>query len=168
MGITVIRALPFIVITVSFISLSVYITFLIGLASVFGQVQYPCDEFGREEVGYLNHATSCEKFVVCISGRPSIRNCAPGLRFDIESEQCRENANCIVDVMACPLYDDPSALVYFSNPHLCNRYWMCANGQTIDRSCAPGLHWDEDQEWCNLPELVNCEVVGSMDFLDTR
>lgn len=28
----------------------------------------------------------------------------------------------------------------------------------MDRMCAPGLHWDEDNEWCNRPELANCEV----------
>lgn len=85
-------------------------------------------------------------------------NCAPDLRFDVEEGQCQVDANCIVEDLPCPLYDDPNDLVFHYHPDFCNRFALCASGELRNRTCARGLHWDPVNKWCNFPEIVNCPV----------
>lgn len=42
----------------------------------------------------------------------------------------------------------------------CNSYHVCNNGVYMrDMTCAPGLHFDEDNQFCNVPERVDCPAT---------
>lgn len=131
---------------------------LLGLTCVHAQVRYPCGELGTTEVKILNHATSCSKYVICIGGQATIRDCAPGLRFDVQEGTCKVGANCTVEDLECPLYDDPNELVFHPNAYTCEDFTMCANGQQIEGRCSEGLHWDRVKQWCTFPEEAGCPV----------
>ncbi|XP_053687059.1 threonine-rich protein-like [Sabethes cyaneus] len=57
----------------------------------------------------------------------------------------------------CPNQYDPAHPVYF--PHEdCTRYYVCGvEGATIEQSCAPGLHWNQQMEYCDYPEQAECD-----------
>lgn len=122
------------------------------------QVQYPCGEVGTRDVFLLNHATSCNQYVLCIGGQPVIRNCAPGFRFDVEGQECSTQANCSVEDLPCPLYNNPSELIFQPHSTECSTYYMCANGELMERQCWGGMHWDREQNWCTFPDSAMCPV----------
>lgn len=127
-------------------------------------MRYPCGELGSEEVKFLNHATNCSQYVICIGGEARIRDCAPGLRFDVEEGVCKPDAICTVEDLDCPLYDDPTELIFHPHADTCDQFWMCANGKPMERRCAQGLHWDRVNQWCTFPDDADCPVSNRNSY----
>lgn len=56
--------------------------------------------------------------------------------------------------------------IYFeAHPNSCEHYFICSSGQSVLLDCAPGFHFDNKNNWCDVPENVQCEfndkkVVG--------
>lgn len=56
--------------------------------------------------------------------------------------------------------------IYFkTHPNSCDHYFICSSGRSVLLDCAPGFHFDIKNNWCDVPEKVQCEekdkqVVG--------
>lgn len=53
---------------------------------------------------------------------------------------------------------DPVIHSFHPNPYKCDRFILCFFGNEIDRTCAPGLHYDQTTTQCMEPERANCVV----------
>uniref|UniRef100_A0A1B0DLW1 Chitin-binding type-2 domain-containing protein n=1 Tax=Phlebotomus papatasi TaxID=29031 RepID=A0A1B0DLW1_PHLPP len=122
-------------------------------------VIYPCPETG---IARLPHATSCTRYIQCISGIPVVRHCAEGLRFSTINDRCRtpDVAGCGHDEFLCPLFDDPENLVYLSDNENCSIYFLCHNGVPERFECDPGLQWNIRDQKCDFPDRANCRLVN--------
>lgn len=45
----------------------------------------------------------------------------------------------------------------FPNPDSCQKYYVCSNGRVFEFSCPNGLLFDQVNQICNWPELVDCD-----------
>lgn len=106
----------------------------------------------------ISHPFDCNMFYLCVNGLPMLRSCAPGLHFNIDTNQCMkpEEANC--RLTECPPYNLP--LTFLPSNRSCSEYSICYFGEPILHLCADGLHWDQENEWCTDPEKVQCDVSG--------
>ncbi|XP_001663097.2 chitinase-3-like protein 1 [Aedes aegypti] len=45
----------------------------------------------------------------------------------------------------------------FPDPDSCKKYYVCSNGHIFEFSCPDGLLFDQQNQICNWPEMVDCE-----------
>ncbi|GAB0098655.1 hypothetical protein DMENIID0001_144240 [Sergentomyia squamirostris] len=126
---------------------------------IMASVQYPCPPFLPFR---LPHTTSCSKFVQCIGGVATVRECDVGLSFNAVLGECTfpEFSNCVHDQQPCPLFNDPDNLVYLSDSESCESYYLCYNNQPHSFKCINGLQWDSVAHLCRRPDDANCEPSG--------
>ncbi|XP_055534944.1 protein obstructor-E-like [Wyeomyia smithii] len=118
--------------------------------------EYKCPETG---VSSIPHKYSCTKYVMCFDGIPVVQNCAPGLHYDSQSQQCTFpiHAECVLESGICPQTNDPNKIIFIADKLDCAKYYYCYNGEPHENSCATGLHWDPDNNWCTPIELSHCK-----------
>lgn len=58
----------------------------------------------------------------------------------------------------CPLYDNPNNVVFVPDRTRCDGYFVCFNGNKLPRTCHPGLHWDQQNRWCDYAANVPCNL----------
>lgn len=129
---------------------------LVGLTTanrVFTNV-YPCPHSGTTR---LAHASSCSQFVQCVNGVAVEENCASGLFFSAETQQCTTAAlaNCQVEKKPCPTWTDPENLVFLTNGGNCNNYFLCFDGEPISMECASGYTFNSATNQC---DSAQCSV----------
>lgn len=109
-----------------------------------------------DDLQLIQHPHDCNQYYMCVSGIPMPRSCAPGLEFNVVESQCMEpeQANC--NFLGCPPYNFP--MTFLPSKVSCQEFSICYFGEAIPHSCAEGLHWDPENNWCNKPEIVNCQV----------
>ena len=97
--------------------------------------------------------------MLCVAGEAVVRDCAPGLKFDLRSQSCLpENiANCDIENRECPPYDDPNNLIFIPG-YECEQYFICNQGVKLEQRCGSGFHWDLENSWCDFQENANCLV----------
>ena len=49
---------------------------------------------------------------------------------------------------------------FFSSCKDCEHFIQCANGQTYEKNCPSGLHWDNNVKTCRDPGQANCQTAG--------
>lgn len=124
---------------------------------------YPCPHSGTTR---LAHVSSCSKFVQCVNGFAVEEDCATGLFYSEEHQQCTtpELANCRVESSPCPRWTDPENLVFLSNGRDCQRYFLCYDAQPLQMECAPGLSFDARTNKCSADSCsVSQEKEGFVD-----
>lgn len=104
----------------------------------------------------IQHPFDCTQYYLCMEGHAMLRSCAPGLEFSAEMSQCMVPAEAACKFGECPSYNRP--LTFLSSTTNCSEFSICLNGEPVQHSCADGLHWDPDHEWCTFPDETNCEV----------
>ncbi|GAB0098654.1 uncharacterized protein DMENIID0001_144230 [Sergentomyia squamirostris] len=131
---------------------------IIGATSA-SSVIYPCPPEGLPR---LRHATSCTKYIQCISGIPVVRHCAEGLRFNAATGKCRvpNLAMCQHDEFLCPVFDDPHNSVYLPDNNDCSIYYLCHNGVPRRFDCDEGLQWNSRNQTCDFPDRANCSPLN--------
>lgn len=89
-----------------------------------------------------------------------VRNCASGLHYNADQQKCMqpEDAHCDRDKDECPLFNDPTDLVYHQDDVECGKYFLCYDNKMHEYTCADGLHWDVENERCAYPEDAECSV----------
>lgn len=109
--------------------------------------------------GTLPYEDDCSYYIYCYNQRPSVIRCPEGQIFDRIELRCMNGNPETCETFRpydCPLVDDPLRPVFFPHPENCSKYFMCFNGTAIARQCHYGLHWSEENEWCDFAENVNC------------
>lgn len=108
------------------------------------------------EVHTVQHPTDCSRYFLCVNGLPTVRNCAPGLEFNVETSQCMIPALANCQPPRCPSYNFPVTFLYSNTS--CSEFYVCFNGEPVQHLCADGLHWDRDRHWCADPKDAECPV----------
>lgn len=98
-----------------------------------------------------------------------MKTCAAGLHYSTTLEECTSPAEaaCYREQDPCPLYNDPTNLIYHQDDADCSKYYLCYENKMHEFSCAEGLHWDTENERCSYPQDAECEVrirFTSRDF----
>lgn len=108
----------------------------------------------------MEHSSSCDKYVQCFAGTAVVRNCGPNLHYNKVEEKCMSptEAKCTRDKDLCPLFNDPTNLIYHQDLAECGKYYLCYNNKMHEYTCAEGLHWDTVNERCAYPEDAECGV----------
>lgn len=111
---------------------------------------------GQSGLHAIQHPLNCSSYYVCVSGLPIYRACAPGLEFNAETQQCMEPERAHCSFEGCPPFNIP--MTFIPSETSCSDFSICYYGQPLPHSCADGLHWSQEDEWCTFPELANCNV----------
>lgn len=109
-----------------------------------------------DAVHMVQHPTDCTKFFICVGGQAEERACAPGLEFNVHTQQCMQPEDAMCEPPVCPAINVPITFVP-SETH-CNGFSICFNEVPVPHECAEGFHWDQQNGWCDLPENVECSV----------
>lgn len=114
---------------------------------------------------WLPHQTDCSRYYVCRQGELFERSCAPGLLFNNDFGFCTfpQFSQCS---LSCPVVEDPGVLVFLPDFKDCSKFFICDSGRAVARSCAEGLRFDTENNWCDLPEKVACESRGNGNIID--
>lgn len=131
---------------------------LLGILAVMGgfsQIQarssrnvYPCPLFGETR---LPHSWSCSRYIQCINLVAVEEQCADGLHYNADTQQCMEpaQARCTVEDNPCPKWSDPEDMVYLSNPRSCDSYFLCFMGEAKPLACADGFVFNATTNQCD-------------------
>ncbi|KAF7277786.1 protein obstructor-E-like [Rhynchophorus ferrugineus] len=76
--------------------------------------------FGQEEYRYFRSPTDCQRYYVCIEGKPRLYNCGEGRAFNDILSVCDGAEN--VTGCALPIQEAPANLAKFSNQNAYNRF----------------------------------------------
>ncbi|EDV39392.1 uncharacterized protein Dana_GF24516 [Drosophila ananassae] len=124
---------------------------------------------------FLRDPTSCNKFYICLNGKPRPGNCPSNLNFDIKNKVCNYPSlvDCSIDekpeVVTKKPSEDNNTLdcrslhngAYIRDPTSCSKFYVCANGRAIARECPRGLYFDFTFNFCNYPGQVKCSIGES-------
>jgi len=111
---------------------------------------------------------NCGKYYECSNGVLTSMPCPNCYLFDPEKGYCNqpsqvncgnrpEDDNCVAPTLPgdCPYSDG-----YFKDPHDCDQYIICRNGEASFESCVnntfSGLY-NYEKQWCDFENRVNCE-----------
>lgn len=102
---------------------------------------------------------SCNKYNYCFGGQHRVQTCADGLLFDSDISLCalEENVQCERDL--CPITNDIDNIVTYPSEVSCEQYYKCYDNNRELQFCAPGTHWNQDNQRCERPEDANCELT---------
>lgn len=101
----------------------------------------------------------CSKFYKCDWGIPVEMDCPDGQHWNAAADYCDhpENANCEAAPNGCPAENTmpPTHLPHESD---CGKFYKCSWGNPIEMSCPSGQHWRVDRDWCDWPDVANCNA----------
>ncbi|KAL7024597.1 hypothetical protein ACKWTF_013119 [Chironomus riparius] len=128
-----------------------------------------CDDI---PFGLLPYEPDCSYFIICQNGYPRVERCPFDTIFDPsafacthgDSEKCEYPIDGPPDSSTkCPPVDDLNNPVFLPDLNDCRKYFVCSNGSKIERECVDGLLWNQEEEWCDVPENVqNCNSGDSI------
>lgn len=112
---------------------------------------------------HLPHEDDCTKFYTCDNGNSLLSTCPEGTHWSVSLNRCEwpviAGCEAIIPDERCPLIEDPENPVFLPHEDDCTKFYVCNFGQTLLRSCYPGLHWRDEMKWCDYPELAQCDVT---------
>lgn len=122
-----------------------------------------CFQCPRDQVyALLPVPNTCYQFYRCWQGRATIHSCPNPLVFDRRERACNfihgtgcEGGQTVGQT--CPQVDGDEP-VLLPDENNCSGYFLCYNGQPLQRQCAAGLHFNRILRACDLPENANCMV----------
>ncbi|XP_053686181.1 chondroitin proteoglycan 2-like [Sabethes cyaneus] len=121
---------------------------------------------GRED-GLFASVNSCRHFYACIIQNGLLTSCASGQVFDPVERHCvveDEDNVCLPQEIPPPpaeLEAECHQVVISQNlphPNFCDVYFRCVAGTLFPRRCQEGLLFDQQTQFCNWAQLVNCPV----------
>lgn len=128
----------------------------------------PCDGISS---GMIPYEPDCNYFIYCLNEVANIRRCPVMQIFDPIEVRCVPGNPETCEILSttttttttisppiCPEVDDPFNPIFHPHPSDCGKYFMCFNGTAILRECHYGLLWSVENEWCDYPENVNCDL----------
>uniref|UniRef100_A0A182QRX1 Chitin-binding type-2 domain-containing protein n=1 Tax=Anopheles farauti TaxID=69004 RepID=A0A182QRX1_9DIPT len=151
---------------------TVFVTLCVALVMgiVRADDRCPQNDDPEEPPVLLPHPTDCDKFLHCSHGNAVVSKCPPGLHWNDSSKQCDYPAlaHCVPGVTPttqnfqvspnCPDEYDPDHMVYVPHETNCGKYYICdPYGVELEQTCPSGLHWNPVVNYCDFPELAQCE-----------
>lgn len=123
------------------------------------------------------HPHSCNIYIVCNLGKPSLARCLPGLHFSPSKMTCvaPKDAGCksaqqhkipVAPADADVTYlclADPKKVFMEANPHDCSKYVACDHGRAVELECASGQHFHPKNRVCVAPEHAGCKATAVAD-----
>lgn len=145
---------------------SFFINFAISFKTI-RNTDNPCEGISN---GMIPYEPDCNYYIHCINQVGSIQRCPVMYIFDPNQLRCvagnPETCEITTTTMVpttitppdCPSTDDPLNPIFHPHPYDCSKYFMCFNGSAIPRECYDGLLWSVENEWCDYPENVSCDL----------
>lgn len=105
---------------------------------------------------FVSSPRSCQHWIFCQNEAAVEGTCPASFYFDVATQMCRypEFVDCRIDNVDVTC--GPVDLEFHPHPDNCEDYVICVDGFPRVSSCAPGLHWDNTREICDLPQNVQC------------
>lgn len=57
----------------------------------------------------------------------------------------------------CPLNGNPASPVHLPYPNDCTKFYKCDGKFAYQMDCQPGLHWNNQAQWCDYPNKAKCD-----------
>ncbi|CAD7080519.1 unnamed protein product [Hermetia illucens] len=122
-----------------------------------------------ENMLYIPHPESCDKFLQCFNGRLFLQSCPEGLHWDNNSKTCNwpEQAQCPLaegdpneDEVKCDPDANPNETTFVPHPSDCSKFYMCQFGRKHETKCPEGLHFNVESSQCDYPEFAKCQLIS--------
>lgn len=65
--------------------------------------------------------------------------------------------NAPIEHQDCPLHGDPFSPVHLPYPGDCTKFYKCNGKFAYEMDCQPGLHWSNQNQWCDYPNKAKCD-----------
>ncbi len=107
----------------------------------------------------------CGSYYVCINGVATLMQCPGGLQYNVGYGVCSwpdpAGCNSVPATSGC----DPAGYTnqggLYPNSADCNKYFQCANGVAVARSCPAGMAFNPTSLICDWPSAVpGCSNSG--------
>jgi len=137
---------------------------------------------------FFPHPNDCHWYFYCSNGVAYCHECRADLHWNVEIETCdfpyragcnesgqpptlppvptvppvTEDPNPICPaspVPECPFPDGVNA-TFFPHPYDCHWFFFCSDGVAYCLECPADLHWSVENEWCDYPFRVGCNLQG--------
>lgn len=101
---------------------------------------------------------TCTKYVLCFAGEPVVRECVDGLQYNAETDRCDypQYVDCVDNL--CVRQNNPDNIVFIASKSVCDKYYICVDGQPTNQTCSSGLQFNKETNSCDFPSRTNCEV----------
>jgi Chitin binding Peritrophin-A domain len=110
---------------------------------------------GRKENSFVARpGGGCDAYARCENGRGVELKCPVPFYFNEETQMCDWATNVRCTPSPCLGRENYSYLTDYSGH--CGSFLMCLDGEAIKEECPNNLYFDEPNQICNYPELVNC------------
>ncbi|EAT41402.1 AAEL006953-PA [Aedes aegypti] len=68
----------------------------------------------------------------------------------------------------CPTKVDPQVTVHLPHPNSCSKFLTCVGSNPVEQDCPAGLHWNNEQSFCDYPRASGCSRGENSDQLHQR
>lgn len=101
---------------------------------------------------------TCTKYVLCFAGEPVVRECVDGLQYNAETDRCDypQYVDCVDNL--CVRQNNPNNIVFIASKSVCDKYYICVDGQPTNQTCSSGLQFNKETNNCDFPSRSKCEV----------
>lgn len=136
---------------------------LISVSSVHGEeMNRFCQNVANGR--FVSNPRSCQHWIFCQNQVAIEGQCEGIFYFDVSMQMCRypSYVNCQIDQVdvTCGVTD----LELHPHPENCDQYVVCVEGFPRVVNCAPGLHWAESQQRCDVPANAQCANAPAPDL----
>ncbi|KAH8399903.1 hypothetical protein KR215_004141 [Drosophila sulfurigaster] len=123
--------------------------------------------------GQYADVVQCDKYYLCEDGVAKAKLCPDGLVFDPfnrKINKCDQPFN--VDCEDRTDLQEPKSTTYcprkngffaHPEPHICNIFYNCIDGDALEMKCTVGLHFDEYSGTCVWPDTAKREGCGESE-----
>lgn len=58
----------------------------------------------------------------------------------------------------CTGSTNPNSPIHLPHESDCSKFYKCEGPYAVEFPCPPGLHWRVEMNWCDWPEVANCNT----------
>ncbi|XP_015909841.2 uncharacterized protein [Parasteatoda tepidariorum] len=100
----------------------------------------------------------CDKYIVCLDGKPHHKHCPPNQQFDKIRRHCVYAAFCANSTDAALLtHMCPYSSGNFAHLEDCSKYYNCHKSEPTVKTCEKNKLFDEEDRECKDKEVVDCK-----------
>ncbi|KAM8708283.1 hypothetical protein ACLKA7_015280 [Drosophila subpalustris] len=106
----------------------------------------------------FSYDRTCTKYVLCYYGIPVLRECQDGLQYNADTDRCdfAQYVDCVDN--ECMRFAEITDLLYLPSKSSCSKFFLCAKGVPMNRTCANGLHFSTKCNCCDYPDKSQCQI----------
>jgi hypothetical protein len=121
-----------------------------------GTNENPCAGVANNR--FVSNKRGCAYYYTCVNETAHENFCPDGFWFNEPKQLCDlpSNVQCILDLPEVNITCPDVGIFQIPHPYLCNRFFLCVNGNYEERICPDGEHFSNFDSSCVGKEFAYC------------